>query len=71
MISQWGWSDGILSRAGLAYGPTGTGPWAEIVPTAGRAEELVADRHTAIALAVEPPRDSATFQRMVDAVTAE
>jgi len=72
MIGEWGWSDGVLSTAGLAYGlPTGTGPWVEIVTTAGPAEELVANRRTAIALAVEPPRDSETFQRVVDAVTAE
>jgi hypothetical protein len=56
----------------LAYGvSTGTGPWAEIVTAAGPADELVANRRTASALAIEPPRDSETLQRVVDAVTAE
>jgi hypothetical protein len=71
-IGQWGWSDGVLSQDGLAYGlPGRSKPWAEIVTTAGPAEQVVADQRLAIALAADPLRDSDAFQRVVNAAEAE
>lgn len=70
-IGSWGWENGVLSTAGLAFGvPAGPGPWAEVVTTAGPAEEWVYDQRLAAALAAQPPQDDETFQRVVDAVEA-
>jgi hypothetical protein len=71
-LGSWGWSDGALSAAGLAYGErAAAGPWAQIVTTAGSAEDEVTNQRTAMRFAAQPVRDGETFELVLDAVTAE
>lgn len=72
MIGQWGWSDGALHTAGLAYGVRGgTGPWTEIITTAGPAEQWVTDQRSAMAFAAQRDSDDEALRSALDAVTAE
>jgi hypothetical protein len=71
-IGQWGWSNGVLSEAGLAYGaPDTPGPWVQIVTTADSAEKWVNHQRASTALGAERHPGVETHQRVIDALRAE
>jgi hypothetical protein len=70
MLGQWGWENGTLSYAGLAYGdPHEDSPWMEVVTTAGPADPYLISLRSAVAFESEPPRDKETHQRITRAAS--
>ncbi len=71
MIGPWGWANGVLDTAGLAFGvPREPAPWAEVVSTAGPAEGWVADRRFAEAFEPEQISDGEAFRHLFEQVRA-
>lgn len=68
MIGSWGWTDGVLTEAGLAYGvPNGPGPWMEIVTTAGPAADWVTNRRFSAAAGTDPSGEGDPLVRVEEA----
>jgi hypothetical protein len=58
MIGAWGWANGVLDTAGLAFGvPHEPAPWAEIISSGRPAEVWVAERFLAESMGTEQPPD--------------
>ena len=68
MAGQWGWENGTLACAGLAYGdPFEDYPWIEVVTTAGPADAHLTSLRAAVGFESAPPLDAETHQQVMSA----